>query len=228
MLAHFFGGQIVAGELHHGRLVAAAFQFAFALDMKGVGQRFGRFGGQPRGHHGLGRFLGVQQAHLKALARHAHQAGDQFVGLALRAGVQHQPAAFRVDPGGNLAAARKGLRQQCLQGVVAQVAHFFLTGLAAGGLLDLGNRFFGAAAHGVAGHGLGFDHEAGNPLPVHHFHQRAVVFAARRHPTGGTLLRGTAFGKGLGGQRGLQALGGGRPIRADAVNHEVFEHGAGL
>ncbi|GAB1384681.1 hypothetical protein MASR1M50_30020 [Burkholderiales bacterium] len=224
MLAHLVGGQVVARELDHGGLLAAALELALALDVQGGRQLVGRLRGQPAGHGRLRRARGLQQVDGKALARHAHQAGDDFVGLALRAGVEHQPALARRHPHRHLGATRKGLGQQRGDGVVAQIAQLFLAGLAAAAFLDFRHSFIDLAAHGVARHGLGFDGETRHPLAVDGFDQRAVVLAARRHPAGGFLLRGAALGKRLARQRFFELSRRRGPARAQAVEHQILEH----
>ena len=84
-------------------------------------------------------------------------------------------------------------------------------------LVVLGMLALAGLAMAVAGRG--------DPLAVHGFDQGAMLLTARRHPAAGLLLRGAAFGKGFGGQRRLELVCRRRPAGAQAVEHQILEHG---
>ena len=94
-------------------------------------------------------------------------------------------------------------------------------------LPDAVGVFLGLLAHSGAGHASGLDAQPHDALAGDRLDHGAVGLAARRDPANGLFLRGPAWRKDGGSQRGLHGVKRRDAVSGRAVDGEIFEHGGG-
>ena len=146
---------------------------------------------------------------------------EHVLGLALAAGIDHQPAIDGIEPREHAPPASEGTRQQLLRDLLAQFLHLLAPELVA----LLFGQLLGTLVGLLLDHGRGqqamLEAEADQELAAHGVHQHLV--AQRRQPAAALHVLAAAGVEGLLRKLFLEALGAHVPGGGKAIDLQILE-----